>query len=90
LPEYESGIGFGSSEGNNRGRKHRTATVQGAGNRDTASRRSRVNCHVCGEPVDLTRMKEHLRTDHQSVSAEVESLYLSARIEARRRRHSQP
>jgi hypothetical protein len=33
-------------------------------------------------------MKEHLRTNHQSVSAEVESLYLSARIEARRRRHS--
>jgi hypothetical protein len=35
-------------------------------------------------------MKEHLRTDHQSVSAEVESLYLTARIEARRRRHSSP
>jgi len=64
--------------------------VQGAGIRDTASRRTRVSCRVCGEPVDLAHMKEHLRTDHQSVSAEVESLYLSARIEARRRRHSPP
>jgi hypothetical protein len=35
-------------------------------------------------------MKEHLREVHQSVSAEVESLYLSARIDARRRRHSMP
>ncbi|MGA8276492.1 MAG: hypothetical protein WB789_00550 [Thermoplasmata archaeon] len=64
--------------------------MQGAGIRDTASRRTRVNCHVCGQPIDLTQMREHLRTDHQSASAEVESLYLSARIEARRRRHSPP
>jgi len=35
-------------------------------------------------------MKEHLRSEHQSVSSEVESLYLSARVEARRRRHSYP
>ncbi|MGD0257992.1 MAG: hypothetical protein ABSB90_08990 [Thermoplasmata archaeon] len=47
-----------------------------------------MSCRVCGEPIDLSHMKEHLRTNHQSVSAEVESLYLSARIEARRRRHS--
>jgi len=64
--------------------------VQGSGNRDSSSRRSRVVCHVCGQPIDLAHMKEHLRTDHQSVSAEVESLYLTARIEARRRRHSSP
>jgi hypothetical protein len=38
--------------------------------------------------VDLGHMKEHLRGEHQSASADVESLYLSARIEARRRRHS--
>ena len=62
--------------------------MQGAGIRDTASRRTRVSCRVCGAPIDLSHMKEHLRTNHQSVSAEVESLYLSARIEARRRRHS--
>ncbi|MCI4372536.1 MAG: hypothetical protein L3K02_02675 [Thermoplasmata archaeon] len=49
-----------------------------------------MNCHVCGQPIDLTHMKEHLRSEHQSVSAEVETLYLTARIEARRRRHSQP
>jgi len=81
---------FGSSEGNNRGGGHEIAIVQGAGSRDTTSRRSRVICRVCGQPIDLAHMKEHLRTDHQSVSAEVESLYLSARIEARRRRHSSP
>ncbi|MGP8071716.1 MAG: hypothetical protein ACLPZM_01105 [Thermoplasmata archaeon] len=63
-------------------------TVQGTSSHDSMSRRTRVNCKVCGQPIELVRMKEHLRTDHQSVSSEVESLYLAARIEARRRRHS--
>jgi hypothetical protein len=66
------------------------STVQGAGGHDTTSRRTRVNCQVCGQPVDLVRMKEHLRSEHRSVSSEVESLYLSARVAARRRRRSYP
>jgi hypothetical protein len=66
------------------------ANVQGAGSRETSSRRTRVNCQVCNQPIELVRMKEHLRSEHQSVSSEVEALYLSARIEARRRRHSYP
>jgi hypothetical protein len=61
--------------------------VQGNNPRDQVSRRTRVVCKVCGVPVELVRMKEHLRSEHQSVSSEVESLYLTARIEARRRRH---
>jgi hypothetical protein len=64
--------------------------VQGSGARDGTGRRTRVTCHICGEPIELARMKEHLRGEHQSVSSEVESLYLSARIEARRRRHPSP
>ncbi|MGA8663944.1 MAG: hypothetical protein WB809_02595 [Thermoplasmata archaeon] len=62
--------------------------MQGIGSHDNVSRRTRVTCRVCGQPIDLVRMKEHLRSEHQSVSSEVESLYLTARIEARRRRHS--
>ncbi len=62
--------------------------MQGVGYRDNPSRRTRVSCHVCGQPVELARMRDHLRQVHRSVSSEVETLYLSARIEARRRRHS--
>ncbi len=62
-------------------------TVQGVGFRDTSSRRTRVSCHICGQPIELARMRDHLRHAHQSISSEVETLYLSARIEARRRRH---
>lgn len=67
-----------------------TGAVQGAGSRDTTSRRTRVTCQVCSQPIELVRMKEHLRAEHQSVSSEVESLYLTARIEARRRHRSYP
>jgi len=34
-------------------------------------------------------MRDHLRNDHQATSADVDSLYLNARIEARKARRSQ-
>ena len=52
-------------------------------------RRSRVPCKVCGRPVELVRMRDHLRSEHQVASAELETMYLDARIEARRSRRSQ-
>jgi hypothetical protein len=55
---------------------------------DAGVRRSRVACKVCGQPVELAHMREHLRTEHQVGSAELETMYLDARIEARRSRRS--
>ena len=60
------------------------------GSRDGTERRARVACKVCGQPIDLPRMKDHLRNDHQIDSSTLESMYLSARIEARRARRAPP
>lgn len=57
--------------------------------RDTSTRRTRVSCKVCGEPVELARMRDHLRANHHVGAAELDSYYLSARVEARRTRRSQ-
>ena len=51
-------------------------------------RRSRVACKVCGQPVELARMREHLRSEHQVGSADLEDMYLESRIEARRARRT--
>jgi hypothetical protein len=48
-----------------------------------------VNCSICGRPVELARLREHLRNEHQSTSADVDSAFLNARIEAKRGRRSQ-
>jgi len=63
--------------------------MQSTAGRDTDVRRSRVPCKVCGQPVELMRMREHLRSEHQVGSADLETMYLGARIEARRSRRSQ-
>jgi hypothetical protein len=39
--------------------------------------------------VELARLREHLRSEHGSTSADVDSAYLTARIEAKRARRSQ-
>jgi hypothetical protein len=57
---------------------------------EPSERRARVSCAICGHPVELARLREHLRSEHQSNSAEVDSAYLNARIEAKRGRRSQP
>jgi hypothetical protein len=56
---------------------------------DTNVRRSRVTCAVCGKPVELARLREHLRSEHGSNSADLDTIYLNARIEAKRTRRSQ-
>jgi hypothetical protein len=48
-----------------------------------------VTCAVCGRPVELARLREHLRSEHGSSSAELDTIYLNARIEAKRTRRSQ-
>jgi len=63
--------------------------MQPAGTRDQSTRRSRVVCKFCGQPIELVRMRDHLRNDHQVGSAELDGLYLNARIEARKARRSQ-
>jgi hypothetical protein len=63
--------------------------VQAVGSRDSTARRTRIACKVCGEPIELVRMREHLRSEHQVGAADLDSYYLSARIEARRSRRSQ-
>ncbi|MGI0133283.1 MAG: hypothetical protein ACREDK_09415 [Thermoplasmata archaeon] len=49
-----------------------------------AGRRARVGCPKCGALVDLSRMRSHLRSDHQVGAAELENIFLSARRDARR------
>ncbi len=58
--------------------------VQSSSASDSTSRRARIACKVCGQPIDLARLREHLRGMHQADSTQVEALLLSARIEARK------
>jgi hypothetical protein len=55
---------------------------------DANARRSRVTCPVCARPVELARLRDHLRSEHQATSAEVDTGYLNARIEAKRARRN--
>ena len=53
--------------------------------RDTLlGRRGRAQCPRCGAPVELGRMRAHLRDAHQMVSSDVETQLLTARRLARR------
>ncbi|MCI4367157.1 MAG: hypothetical protein L3K08_05350 [Thermoplasmata archaeon] len=47
-------------------------------------RRSRQPCPRCGERIELSRMRAHLRESHQVGSADLESTFLSVRKAARR------
>ncbi|HXQ78829.1 MAG: hypothetical protein WB788_06675 [Thermoplasmata archaeon] len=62
--------------------------MQSSSSRESEMRRSRVPCKVCGRPIELVRMRDHLRSEHQVASGELETMYLDARIEARRSRRS--
>jgi len=48
-----------------------------------------VTCSVCGQTVELARLREHLRAEHGSTSADTDAMYLNARIEAKRNRRAQ-
>ncbi len=56
---------------------------------DSGLRRSRLPCRVCGQSVELVRMRAHLRSAHQVNAADLESMYLDARKVARRSARSQ-
>jgi hypothetical protein len=56
---------------------------------ETSPRRARVTCEVCGQTVELARLREHLRSEHGSTSADLDAMYLNARIEAKRNRRAQ-
>jgi hypothetical protein len=47
-------------------------------------RRARVACPRCGQRIELSGMRAHLRAFHQVGSAELETSFLSARKAARR------
>jgi hypothetical protein len=63
--------------------------MQPTGSREAQERRTRVACKVCGQPIELIRMREHLRSEHQVGAADLDAYYLSARIEARKTRRSE-
>jgi len=48
-----------------------------------------VTCAVCGRAIELARLREHLRSEHGSNSADLDTMYLNARIEAKRTRRAQ-
>ncbi|HTZ61912.1 MAG TPA: hypothetical protein VMC82_04660 [Thermoplasmata archaeon] len=56
---------------------------------DANQRRSRVTCQICGRAIELARLREHLRSEHNSNSADLDTMYLNARIEAKRTRRAQ-
>ncbi len=56
---------------------------------DANARRARVTCAVCGRAIELARLREHLRSEHGSNSADLDTIYLNARIEAKRTRRAQ-
>ncbi|MFY9717366.1 MAG: hypothetical protein WAK40_05470 [Thermoplasmata archaeon] len=62
--------------------------MQGASSTDGSSRRARTICQFCGRPIDLARMREHLRGEHQADSTKVEAMYLNARVQARKSQRS--
>ena len=62
--------------------------VQPALSRDASSRRQKVPCRICGRPIELVRMRDHLRADHQVDTSTLEKAYLDARIEAKRARRT--
>ena len=62
--------------------------MQPGGSRESTNRRARIPCKVCGRPIDIARMREHLRLEHQMDTSHVETLYLNARVEARRSQRS--
>jgi hypothetical protein len=63
--------------------------MQPVSSRDLGVRSSRLPCGICGESIELVRLRTHLRTAHQMTSTEVESVFLDARRTARRTARSQ-
>lgn len=62
--------------------------MQPAVSRDASNRRQKILCRICGRAVELVRMRDHLRTDHQVDTSTLEKAYLDARIEAKRARRT--
>ncbi|MCI4370004.1 MAG: hypothetical protein L3J81_01580 [Thermoplasmata archaeon] len=59
--------------------------MQSTGSRDLATtRRARVPCPRCGQPIELSRLRAHLRDQHQTTSSELDATFLEARRGARR------
>jgi len=59
--------------------------MQATGSREAGlARRSRVPCPRCGERIELSRMRAHLRESHQVGSADLEGAFLVVRRAARR------
>jgi len=57
--------------------------------RDSGTRRLRVSCKLCSAPLEIARLREHLRTTHRLDSTAVETTYLAALMDVRRSRRSQ-
>jgi len=53
---------------------------------DSGTRRLRVGCKLCSVSLEISRMKEHLRSAHHLDSTSVESNYLAALMDVRRAR----
>jgi hypothetical protein len=59
--------------------------MQSTGSREVANeRRARVACPRCGQSIELSRLRAHLRDQHQATSSELDATFLSARRQARR------
>ncbi|HKV90180.1 MAG TPA: hypothetical protein VJQ43_03170 [Thermoplasmata archaeon] len=55
------------------------------GSRETATaRRARVRCPRCGQLIELSRLRSHLRDQHQTTASELDSSFLEARRQAQR------
>ncbi|HYK92665.1 MAG TPA: hypothetical protein VEY07_01310 [Thermoplasmata archaeon] len=64
--------------------------LSGASREAAGGRRARVPCRYCGQPIEIARMRAHLRDAHQLGSAELETSFLEARKVARRSARATP
>ncbi len=55
---------------------------------ETGSRRTRVSCKLCARSIEMVRLREHLRAEHQLDTASVEARYQAAQRDVRRTQRS--
>ncbi len=54
--------------------------------RDPSHRRNKVACVRCGRSIEILRLRDHLRSEHNLTTAAVDDVYLAAMMEIRKTR----
>jgi hypothetical protein len=54
--------------------------------RDPSHRRNKVACASCGRSIEIVRLRDHLRAEHNLTTAAVDEVYLAAMMGIRKTR----